>query len=266
MSGVATKLEARELSLTYPSGARALDSVTLEVGAGELVAVVGPNGSGKSTLLRCLGGLLAPTAGRVQLDQRDVHSFDARQRARSVAFVPQYLPAVPDVRVDDFVLGGRYAHIDRWRGPAREDFEHVERALEACDALELRSRSLTELSGGQRQRVLIARAVAQAASVVLVDEPTAALDPAHQVSVFALLSRFAREGRAVLVATHELGLASRAANRMCVLQEGRVRVLGTPRDVLQPHVLREVYGPDLHIEARDGGVIVAPWPRAADPG
>jgi iron complex transport system ATP-binding protein len=262
VSAVATKLEARELGLTYPSGAHALDAVSLEVGAGELVAVVGPNGSGKSTLLRCLGGLLAPTAGRVLLDGRDVHVLEATQRARRLAFVPQYLPAVPDVRVDDFVLGGRYAHIDRWRGPAREDLEQVQSALAACDALDLAPRALTELSGGQRQRVLIARAVAQAAPVVLVDEPTAALDPAHQVSMFALLARFAREGRAVIVATHELGLSSRAANRMCVLQGGRVRVLGAPRDVLEPQVLREVYGPDLHIEARDGGVIVAPWPRA----
>lgn len=262
VNSVSAQLSCRDLRLAYDGGVCALDGVSLEVAAGELVCVIGPNGSGKSTLLRCLAGLLAPSSGSVELDGVAVAGLRPRERARKLAFVPQYLPAVPDVRVDDFVLSGRYAFIDRWRGPTPDDSAHVERALDACDALDLRARSLAELSGGQRQRVLIARAAAQSTPYVLVDEPTAALDPAHQVAVFSLLSRFREQGRAVVVATHELSLSSRAASRIVVLLEGRVRALGAPREVLTPEVLREVYGPDLHIEARDGGVIVAPWARS----
>ncbi len=261
MSKLTTRLEARALELAYPSGARALAGVNLKVASGELLSIVGPNGAGKSTLLRCLAGLLEPTAGAVEIDGAPLGALRPLERARRVAFVPQFLPAVPDVLVEDFVLGGRYAHIDRWRGPTRADYEAVERALSACGAAELRERLLTELSGGQRQRVLLARAAAQSAPVIVVDEPTAALDPAHQVAVFALLASLAREGRCVVLATHELSLASRASDTIALLVCGQVRAVGAPLEVLQPRLLREVYGPDLLIEARDGGVLVAPWAR-----
>lgn len=256
-----TQLSCRDLRFAYEGGVRALDGVSLEVAPGELLCVIGPNGSGKSTLLRCLAGLLAPTSGAVELDGAAVAALRPRERARKLAFVPQHLAAVPDVRVEDFVLSSRYASIDRWRGPTPVDSEHVENALRLFDALDLRGRSLAALSGGQRQRVLIARAAAQSTPYVLVDEPTAALDPRNQVAVFGLLSRFREQGRAVIVATHELSLSSRAASRIAVLCDGRVRALGAPLEVLTPQILGEVYGPDLHIEARDGGVIVAPWAR-----
>ncbi len=257
----ATRVECEGLAVDYGGGPRALDGVSLSFGAGELVGVLGPNGSGKSTLLRCLAGLLRAQAGSVRVDGEPLEAFTPRERALRIAYVPQYLPAVPDVRVDDFVLGGRYAHIERWRGPRAEDWRAVEQALEVCDVADLRERSLAAISGGQRQRVLIARAAAQSAPVLVVDEPTAALDPAHQVSVFRLLAELRRAGRAVVVATHELGLASRVATSMLVLLAGRVRARGAPLEVLTPSILGEVYGPDLHVEVRDGGVIVAPWAR-----
>jgi len=256
-----SKLVARDVGYTYAASGRALDSVNLAVGEGELLAVVGPNGSGKSTLLRCLAGLELPTDGRVELDGVEVGRLRALERARRIAFVPQFLPAVPAVAVEDFVMGGRYAHVDRWRGPTRADFDAVEQALELCDAEVFRGRALAELSGGQRQRVMIARAAAQSASLVVVDEPTASLDPAHQVSVFRLLEDFARSGRTVVVSTHELGLSSRAAQLVCVLERGRVRALGAPGEVMREDVLRSVYGEDLHIQRLDDGVLVAPWPR-----
>lgn len=261
MSTLTTRLEVRVLELAYPSGARALDGVDLKLASGELIAIVGPNGAGKSTLLRCLAGLLEPTAGAVEIDGAPLGALSPLERARRVAFVPQFLPAVPDVLVEDFVLGGRYAHIDRWRGPTSVDFEAVEHGLGACGVADLRERLLTELSGGQRQRVLLARAAAQSTPVIVVDEPTAALDPAHQVAVFALLASLAREGRCVVLATHELSLASRASDTIALLVCGRLRAVGAPLEVLQPRLLREVYGPDLLIEARDGGVLVAPWAR-----
>ncbi len=262
VSQSATRLECSELLVDYGAGPRALEGVSLSLRAGELCSVLGPNGSGKSTLLRCMAGLLRANSGAVSVDGEPLSKLSPRQRALRIAYVPQYLPAVPDVRVDDFVLGGRYAHIERWRGPRVEDRRAVEQALEQCDVGGLRERSLAGISGGQRQRVLIARAAAQSAPILVVDEPTASLDPAHQVAVFRLLSELRSAGRAVVVATHELGLASRVSTSMLVLLAGRVHARGAPLEVLTPSILREVYGPDLHIESRDGGVIVAPWARS----
>ena len=144
------------------------------------------------------------------------------ERARRIAVVPQFLPTLFDVRVEDFVLGGRYAHVDRWKGPTHLDREAVQAALADCDVSEFAQRLMSELSGGQRQRVVIARAIAQAAPVVLVDEPTSSLDPEHQVRVFELLAGLAREGRSVLVVTHELSLAGQFAGQLLVLERGRL--------------------------------------------
>lgn len=257
-------LACRALTFEYESGVRALAGVDLVLAAGELVVVLGPNGSGKSTLQKCCAGLLTPTSGAVELAGRSLASFDARARAREVAVVPQFLPSLPDVGVEDFVLGGRYAHFERWSGPRRADELVAERALAECDALDLRGRLMSELSGGQRQRVVIARAVAQEARVLLVDEPTNSLDPEHQVRVFELLARLSREGRAALVATHELNLASQFATRLVLLDAGRVAASGTAEQLLRPEVLTPIYGEQLYfgrtadVSARP---FVLPWAR-----
>ncbi len=259
-------LEARGVVFDYPGPLRALDGVELALPGGQVLVVIGPNGSGKSTLLRCLAGLLAPVSGTVLLDGRPLSGFPARERARSIAVVPQYLPALPQLAVESFVLGGRYAHLARWRGPQRHDLEAVRSALEDCDAGDLSLRLLDELSGGQRQRVLIARALAQEARVVLVDEPTSSLDPEHQVRVFALLARLARAGRAILVSTHDLNLAGQFADRMVLLDRGRPVASGDVESVLRREVLEPVYGPHLYygrLADRAGAerLFVVPWHR-----
>ncbi len=264
-------IEARGLVFDYPGPLRALDGADLALRAGEVLVAIGPNGSGKSTLVRCLAGLLAPAAGEVMLDGRPLASFPARERARSIAVVPQYLPALPHLAVESFVLGGRYAHLARWRGPQRQDLDAVRAALADCDAGGLSARLLDELSGGQRQRVLIARALAQEARVVLVDEPTSSLDPEHQVRVFALLSRLARAGRGILVITHDLNLASQFADRVVLLDRGRAVANGEVERVLSRDVLEPVYGRHLHYgrlsdAAGRERVFVVPWrhPGAVD--
>ena len=182
-----------------------------------------------------------------------------------MALVPQYLDRVPEVHVDDFVLGGRYAHLGAWRRHTPEDHAATERAFAACDLEGLRGRLLGTLSGGQRQRTLIARALAQEAPVLLVDEPTNNLDPGHQLAIFELLAALATEGRAVLVVTHDLNLASQFASRLVLLDEGRVAAEGTPRAVLRPEVLDPVYGDGLtygELGGEDGEErrpFVLPW-------
>jgi len=260
-------LRARELVFDYPGGRRALSGVELELAPGELLALIGPNGSGKSTLLRLCSGFLAPTRGSVELDGAPLHRMEPRERARRIAVVPQGLRALPDARVRDFVLGGRYPHLGRLAGflarATSADHAAVERALSESDAADLVDRRLDEISAGQLQRVLLARALSQEATLFLCDEPTAALDPEHQVRVFQLLEGLVRSGRAALVATHELNLASRFAQRCLLLEAGRVVASGSPEDVFRPDVLAPVFGRHLHFSRSSSAPhrpLVVPWP------
>ena len=260
-----SSLVAREVAFTWPGGVTALESVDVAVRPGRMTAVIGPNGAGKSTLVRVLAGLERAERGRVDLGDRAVVGVDAKARARELALVPQFLPALPEVRVLDFVLGGRYAHLRPWRGASARDREAAREALARCDVGDLEERSMAQLSGGQRQRVLIARALAQEAGLLLVDEPTTALDPEHQVRVFALLAALAREGRGILVVTHELNLAARFAHELVLLDAGRVVARGSADEVLMREILEPVYGPHLHYgrtDERDGAhpYVLPYWP------
>jgi iron complex transport system ATP-binding protein len=263
---VVNRLGCSDLVLDYAGPLRALDGIDLGLAAGDLLGVIGPNGSGKSTLLKCLAGLLKPTSGGVRLGQRDLDSLSVRERAREIAVVPQFLAELHDIRVADFVMGGRYAHFGRWSGPETADFEAVRGALVAADTGDLDQRLMSELSGGQRQRVLLARAIAQAADVLLVDEPTSSLDPEHQIQTFELIARSVTgsEGRAAVVVTHDLNLASQFATRLALLDAGRVVAEGDVESVLVREVLEPVYGPNLRygtFETPDGRErpFVVPW-------
>lgn len=259
MTASAPLLSARRIAYDYPGPLRALDGVDLELRAGELAVVIGPNGSGKSTLVKVLAGLVRPQHGEVSLAAVDlgahpIASFEARARARRISVVPQFLPALPEVLVADFVLSGRYARMQRWKAVGLDDRRAVDHALTECDASDLACRNMTELSGGQRQRVLVARAVAQDAAVLLVDEPTNALDPEHQIRVFDLLASLRSRERAVLVVTHDLNLAAQYATRLVLMDRGRIVADGEPRTVLERRVLEPVYGSHL---------FYGDWPEAS---
>jgi iron complex transport system ATP-binding protein len=246
-------LEARGLVFDYPGPLRALAGVDLAIGPGELVAVIGPNGSGKTTLVKALAGLVAPSAGEVLLEGRPVSAHSARERARRIAVVPQFLPALYEVRVDEFVLSGRYARTGTWRRVDAADRAIARRALEECDAGDLAARTMAAISGGQRQRVLVARALAQEAVALLIDEPTSGLDPEHQIRVLDLIASLrgsrpgspSRADRAALFVTHDLNLASQYATRLVLLDGGRVVAEGDARAVLRRDVLEPVYGGHL---------------------
>lgn len=268
-----TGLAARALEFAYPGGAPVLAGVDLALVPGELVFLVGPNGSGKSTLLKLLAGLVAPTRGTVTLCGAALATLGPRARARQLALVPQALRALPDARVADFVGGGRYAHGPRFEpllGRARPaDAAAVARALDEADAGGLAERAVGELSLGQFQRVLVARALAQEAPYLLLDEPTAALDPDHQVRLLLLVERLVAAGRAALVVTHELSLASRFATRAVVLAGGRVVASGGAGEVFRRAVLEPVFGPHLVLApAPDGSGrnLVVPWPCGGETG
>jgi iron complex transport system ATP-binding protein len=255
-------LAAKGLVFDHPGPIRAVDGVDLELRERELLVVIGPNGSGKSTLLRLLAGLLVPQSGDVTVQGRALSSLSLSDRARLLAVVPQALATLPEVTVERFVLSGRYSRIGRWRGAQAGDAEAVNRALDAADVDGLGDRHLPDLSGGQRQSVLIARALAQQAEILLVDEPTASLDLNHQLAVFALLGTLSDAGRSAIVVTHDLNLASQFADRVALMDAGKLVAVGAPDEVLRPEVLAPVYGSELHygrMPPPDDRPFVLPW-------
>jgi iron complex transport system ATP-binding protein len=228
-------------------GREILSGVDLKVARGEWVSIVGRNGAGKSTLLRYLAGLV-PGAGEVHLDGRPTAALTRRQRARLVALVPQS-PLVPDgARVLDYVLLGRAPHIRTLGFESARDLSAVHDALERLDLPEFAHRPVATLSGGERQRVFIARALAQGAPIVLLDEPTTAMDVGHQQQVLELVDRLRRKhDLTVLMTMHDLTLAGQYAERLALIDAGRVVVDGPATDVLTEDNLARYYGARVRI-------------------
>lgn len=249
-------LAAVDVSFAYAER-DVLRSVSLTVEAGRVVGVLGPNGSGKTTLLRCLLGVRTPRSGRVTLDGRNIDEIPRREFARRVAAVSQEMPVDFPLRVLELVLLGRLPHLPaQGLGFERaEDLAAAEAALRACGVDHLAERPIHELSGGELRRAFVARAVAQGAGTLLLDEPTGGLDLRHQVAIVGLLRAQARAGVAVLAVLHDLNLAAMACDQVVVLKEGSVAAAGPPRQVLDAALLAEVYGVDVDIQCGpDGGL------------
>ena len=236
-------------NVTFSYGRRAvLRDVSFAIAPGELVALCGPNGAGKSTLLRLLLGLHAPSAGRVTLAGTPVAALSRRAIARHAALLPQDAPADVPLSVREAVALGRLPHLGRLRPETTADVEAVARALAATDTTALAERPLAELSGGERHRVHLARALAQEAPLLLLDEPIAGLDVAHQLAAMDLLRATVDGGRAVVVALHDLALAARRCDRMLLLAGGTLCADARPADVLTPETLARVFG--VHADIR----------------
>ena len=228
--------------LRYPRAARpAVDGVTLDAPRGAITAIVGPNGSGKSTLVRALLGRLVPERGTIALAGTPIAALSRLEAAKRVALVPQREePAFPLI-VRDFIALGRYAHGGVWSGETPDDRAAIARASELAGVAEYLQRRTVELSGGEWQRVRIARALAQGGDALVLDEPTAFLDIAHEMAVFELLDALAREGKAVLLVSHQLNLVARFATRIALLHAGTLAAFGTPDDVMRGDLLERVY-------------------------
>jgi iron complex transport system ATP-binding protein len=244
---------ARDVWFRYPGGARdAVAGASLEARAGEIVAVLGPNGAGKSTLLRLLLGARAPQRGEALLDGRPAAAWRADERARRVGVLPQHEePAFP-LTARELVAMGRYPWIGAWSRFGPRDHAAVEGALARCRVADVAERPFATLSGGERQRVRLARALAQEPAALALDEPTASLDVAHEMEIWDLLAGEARAGRAVLLTTHNLNLAARYADRIVLLDGGRVAAAGAPAEVLLAGRVAEVYGWPVRIVPHPG--------------
>lgn len=236
-------LEARGITVCY--GEReVIADVSLAAQAGRVTAVIGPNGAGKSTLMRALNGAKQIARGEILLDGKPLREYARRAIGRRIAVVAQEAELRFPVTVMEFVLGGRYAWASTgaWGWETGRDVEAAERALLETELEDFSARLMKELSGGERQRAVLARALATGAGILLLDEPTANLDLAHQAAMLALVRRRCDEEQgAAIVVTHDLNLAAEFADDVLLMKAGRTLAAGAPRDVLTPDILRELF-------------------------
>src|SRR5437764_8377187 len=238
-------LEAKNISVNYDEREAVVD-VSLSVEPSKMLAVVGPNGAGKSTLLRALNGSVPLMSGDVLLNEKAIGSYARRAVAREIAVVAQDAELRFPVTVIEFVLGGRYAWANSWGWETARDVEIARDVLRKTELHDFADRLMNELSGGERQRVILARALATEAKILLLDEPTANLDLAHQATMLMLVrARCDRGDTAAVVVTHDVNLAAEFADEVMLLNKGRTIEVGRPREVLTPELLGRVF--DLRV-------------------
>lgn len=258
------RLEAHRLAFGYAERPVGRD-VSLVVEPGEVLCLLGPNGCGKTTLFKTLLGLLPPQGGQVTLSGDALTHLSRQEIARRVAYVPQASSSVFSYTAFDLVLMGRTAHRNLFSGPTHEDRDHAHRALSELGISDLADRDVIRLSSGQRQLVVVARAIAQAAPLIVMDEPTASLDFGNQVVVLSEVRRLAGRGVGIVLSTHDPDHAFAVAHRVALLHEGTIVAIGAPADVLTAESLRHVYAIEVTIEKlRNGQTICAPTYLASE--
>jgi iron complex transport system ATP-binding protein len=241
------------------AGRLVLNDVSLSLPSARLVALVGPNGAGKTTLLRALAGLV-PSTGAIDVGGDALSSLPLSERARRFAYLPQGHIMHWPLPARDIVALGRYPH--GATDPARltpKDAEAVLRAMQATDVEEFSERRVTELSGGERSRVALARVFAVEAPVILADEPTASLDPRHQIDIMKSLRAAADQGALVVVVTHDLSLAARFADSVLVLSQGRLVAQGTAAEALSEQVMADVFRISAYRAEYQREAVIVPW-------
>jgi iron complex transport system ATP-binding protein len=224
--------------------------------AGEGVALLGENGSGKSTLLRLLAGLIASPSGEIELDARPLSEWPRKSAARTIGYLPQSFEPLFPVSALEMVLLGRTARLGMFAAPAPADVAAAHRALDQVDAGGFADRDIREMSGGERQRVFLARVLAGEPEILLLDEPTAGLDPRHRLLVVRVIKEFVRNGGLAVFATHELDVAAAAANQVVLLREGCLAASGEIGATMTPETLTEVYGVPASVRKTESGHVV----------
>lgn len=241
-------ITAQGVHFSYTSDSVILDGVGLELKKGEILGVLGPNGSGKTTFVKCLNRILTPQQGQIMLMGDDVVTMSRRDIAGTIGFVPQATSGEMSApMVYDVVLMGRRPHMS-WKFTENDD-EIVWKVMEQLDVAHLASRHIDELSSGQLQRVLIARAIAQDAKVILLDEPTSNLDVKYQIDVMDLIRGIVEEkGVGACAIIHDLDLAMKYCDKVVLLGDGKIRSAGTPEEALTSVTIKDVYGVDAYVE------------------
>lgn len=242
-----------------------LKGINLEIGAGDFVGLIGPNGSGKTTLTRAASGILPPMQGKIFLDGRPMGRMCRKELARKVAVVTQSQEAVPPFTVEQFVLLARIPHWARFQLlETNKDLEAAGKAMALTGTSHLKEKKMGELSGGEVQLVCLARALAQEPDLLLLDEPTAHLDIGHQVQIMGLLDKLNSEGLTIMAVLHDLNLAGIYCQRLALLEDGRLRKVGRPKEVLTEEIINEVYNTSITVreEPSTSHLFVLPAHRA----
>ena len=234
-------LKVQNITIGYGNG-EVVKNVSFALQNGEILAVLGANGTGKTTLLRVLNGILPIKRGEILLNGKKIKDYSRREIAQKIAVVAQENETKFPITVLEFVLAGRFAYGNAFGWETETDLQIAENALEICDLKNFESRLMNELSGGERQRVILARALATEAKILLLDEPTANLDLAHQAMIFRLVGKRCRlQETSAIVITHDLNLAAAFADEILLLKKGEVLAKGRPEQVLSAENLREVF-------------------------
>lgn len=249
-------LELDRVSYRYASGAEALRGVSFGVREGELVALVGPNGSGKSTLARLIARVIEPLSGELRFGGRPLQSWNAKEYARAVGYLPQELEAAVPMTARQVVESGRAPFLDRFAWESERDRALATEALARCDASHLERRLVGEMSGGERKRVFLSRVFAGEPRLMVLDEPFAAVDLAHIQQITSVLKG---SGCAVLVVSHDVNWAASASDRVIVMSRGKVAADGAPAEVVTTSLMEQVFGIDCEaVVLRNGKVAVLP--------
>lgn len=245
-------------AVTAGYGARkVVENISFESTRGEVLALLGPNGSGKTTLLKALCGAIPTMSGRVRIEGRGLETLTFQERSKHISYVPQSEEHLFDFTVRQLTLMGRLAHSEGLFESAL-DQETAIKAMEASDCVHLADRSLSTLSGGESQRALIARALAQETPIILCDEPTTHLDPGHQVEIGKLLVKLRKEGKVVLVTTHDLNWALEFSDRVLMLHRGTTKFIGTLNDAIDQDIHEQVYDTRFKTLSASGKKFVVP--------
>jgi len=242
-------IKAEHLEYAYARTA-VLKDISFAVSEGEFFVIIGPNGSGKTTLLKILSGIHKPQSGSVVIDGNPLQTYSRKSLARAVAYVPQMIQTDFPFTVREVVLMGRSPHLGMLGLEAQEDLDLAEEAMGITGVGHLANRRLSQLSGGECQRVYIARAICQQTNIIILDEPTASLDLAHQVRIMDLMEKLKKEqGITVVMVSHDINLAAMYGTRVLLLKEGRLLHLGLPQEVMTFETLEDAYGCRLLVDA-----------------
>ena len=241
------KLKVKNVEFGYNS-TLVLEGISMDLDRSEIIGIVGPNGAGKSTLIRCIDRILTPGGGTILLDETDISTLSRMEIARKMGYVPQTTTRVFPATVFDTVLMGRRPHLG-WKS-SEEDVDKVLEILELLGIMEFAMRDFNEISGGQQQKVLIARALAQEADILLLDEPTSNLDIRHQLEVMEIMTNIVhKKGISAVMAIHDLNLASRYTSRILMMNGGRIFAAGDPESVLTTENIRRAYGVEAMVKS-----------------
>ena len=252
-------LQVQDINFSYDQET-ILRSISINIKSQEFVGVIGPNGSGKSTLLKLLGSVLKPDSGQIFFKERNYINYQRKQLAQSITWVPQEHPMVFPFKVSEIVLMGRHPYLSAFTFEGENDIEIARSAMKQTQTLQFAERGFNEISGGEKQRVVIAGAIAQEPELMILDEPTSTLDIKYQIQILSILKRLNENKKTtVILAMHDLHLASKFCTRLILLEEGKIFKDGTIKEVLQKEHIERVYGVKVHlIHDQDGNIMISP--------